>query len=87
MGIIGWIVMGLIAGAVAKLILPGKQGGGWIITIILGIVGALVGGFIGGALFGVDVNDFSIETFLVAVAGSIVVLLVYGLVTRGSRRS
>ena len=52
MGIIGWIVLGLVAGAIAKAILPGTQGGGWIITLILGVVGALLGGFIGSAVFG-----------------------------------
>ena len=86
MSIIGWIVLGLIAGAIAKAILPGRQGGGWIATLILGIVGALLGGFIGSALFGVDIKEFwSLETWLVAIGGSIVVLLIYGLVTRGSR--
>ena len=86
MSIIGWIVLGLIAGAIAKAILPGRQGGGWIATLILGIVGALVGGFIGSALFKVDIQEFwSLETWLVAIGGSIVVLLIYGLVTRGSR--
>jgi uncharacterized membrane protein YeaQ/YmgE (transglycosylase-associated protein family) len=87
MGIISWIVLGLVAGALAKLILPGKQGGGWIITIILGIVGALVGGFIGGALFGLDVSGFNIESVFTAVLGAILVLLIYGLVTRGSRKA
>jgi uncharacterized membrane protein YeaQ/YmgE (transglycosylase-associated protein family) len=88
MGIIGWIVLGLIAGAIAKAILPGRQGGGWLITLILGVVGALVGGFIGSAIFGIGLEEFwSIQTWLVAIAGSIIVLLVYGLVTRGSRRA
>ncbi|GAB2458907.1 putative membrane protein YeaQ/YmgE (transglycosylase-associated protein family) [Conyzicola lurida] len=88
MGIIGWIVLGLIAGAIAKAILPGTQGGGWLITLVLGVVGALVGGFIGSALFGIGLEEFwSIQTWLVAIAGSIVVLLIYGLLTRGSRRA
>jgi uncharacterized membrane protein YeaQ/YmgE (transglycosylase-associated protein family) len=88
MGIIGWILLGLIAGAIAKAILPGTQGGGWIITIVLGIVGALLGGFIGSALFGVGITDFfSISTWLLAIGGAILVLLIYGLVTRGSRRA
>jgi len=88
MGIIGWIVLGLIAGAIAKAILPGRQGGGWIATLILGVVGALLGGFIGSAVFGIGLEEFwSIQTWLVAIAGSIVVLLIYGLVTRGSRRA
>lgn len=86
MGILGWIVLGLIAGAIAKLILPGRQGGGWLVTLILGVVGALLGGFIGSALFGIGLEEFwSIQTWLVAIAGAIIVLLIYGLVTRGSR--
>ena len=87
MGIIGWIVLGLVAGAIAKAILPGTQGGGWIITLILGVVGALLGGFIGSAVFGIGLEGFfSIQTWLLAIGGAIVVLLIYGLVTRGSRR-
>jgi uncharacterized membrane protein YeaQ/YmgE (transglycosylase-associated protein family) len=88
MGILGWIVLGLVAGAIAKLILPGRQGGGWIITLILGIVGALLGGFLGSVLFNAPLEDFfSIQTWLLAIGGSIIVLLIYGLVTRGSRRA
>lgn len=87
MGIIGWIVLGLAAGAIAKLILPGTQGGGWLITLILGVVGALLGGFIASAIFGIGLEGFfSIQTWLIAIGGAIVVLLIYGLVTRGSRR-
>jgi len=88
MGILGWIVLGLLAGAIAKLILPGRQGGGWIITLILGIVGALLGGFLGSVLFNAPLQDFfSIQTWLLAIGGAIVVLLIYGLVTRGRRSS
>ena len=88
MGIIGWIVLGLIAGAIAKAILPGTQGGGWLITLVLGVVGALVGGFIGSAIFNIGLEDFwSLQTWIVAIVGSIVVLLIYGLLTRGSRRA
>ncbi|GAA3601825.1 GlsB/YeaQ/YmgE family stress response membrane protein [Agrococcus terreus] len=83
MGIIGWIVLGLIAGAIAKLILPGRQGGGWIVTLILGVVGALLGGFLGSVLFNAPLEDFwSLQTWLLAIGGSIVVLLIWGLVTR-----
>jgi uncharacterized membrane protein YeaQ/YmgE (transglycosylase-associated protein family) len=86
MGILGWIILGLLAGAIAKLILPGRQGGGWIITLILGIVGALLGGFLGSVLFNAPLQDFfSIQTWLLAIGGAIVVLLIYGLVTRGRR--
>ena len=88
MSIIGWIILGLIAGAIAKAILPGRQGGGWIVTIILGIVGALLGGFLGSVLFGVNINEFwSLSTWLLAIGGAILVLLIYGLVTRGSRKA
>ena len=86
MGILGWIVLGLIAGAIAKAILPGRQGGGWIATLILGVVGALLGGFIGSAIFGIGLEEFwSLQTWIVAIVGAIIVLLIYGLVTRGSR--
>ena len=88
MGIIGWIILGLAAGAIAKAILPGNQGGGWLITLLLGVVGALLGGFIGSAVFGIGLEGFfSIQTWLLALGGAIVVLLIYGLATRGSRRA
>ena len=88
MTIIGWILLGLIAGAIAKAILPGTQGGGWIITLVLGVVGALLGGFLGNVIFNAGLEDFfSLQTWLLAIGGSIVVLLIYGLLTRGSRRA
>jgi uncharacterized membrane protein YeaQ/YmgE (transglycosylase-associated protein family) len=89
MSFLGFLLLGLIAGAIAKAILPGKQGGGWVITLILGVVGALVGGWIGGAVFGVGYDGFfSIESWLIAIVGSIIVLLVYGLIVgRGKNRS
>lgn len=87
MSIIAWIVLGLIAGAIAKAILPGTQGGGWIMTLLLGVVGALLGGFLGSMLFGVGLEGFfDITTWLLAIGGAIVVLLIFGLVKRGSRR-
>jgi uncharacterized membrane protein YeaQ/YmgE (transglycosylase-associated protein family) len=86
MGIIGWIVLGLIVGVIAKLILPGRQGGGWILTLILGVVGAFLGGFIGKLVFGVGLGGFfDIRTWLLAIVGAIIVLLIVGLFTRGSR--
>ncbi|MET1036246.1 MAG: GlsB/YeaQ/YmgE family stress response membrane protein [Arthrobacter sp.] len=86
MGIIGWIVLGLIAGAIAKAILPGRQGGGWIATLVLGVIGALLGGFIGSALFGVGLEEFwSIETWLVAIAGSILALVIWGFITKNRK--
>ena len=88
MTIIGWILLGLIAGAIAKLLLPGTQGGGWFITLILGVVGALLGGFLGSLLFNVPLQGFfDLTTWLLAIGGSIVVLLIYGLLTRGSRKA
>lgn len=88
MGIIAWIILGLAAGAIAKAILPGTQGGGWIITLLLGVVGAILGGFLGSALFGVGLEGFfDITTWLLAIGGAVIVLLIYGLVTRGSRRA
>lgn len=84
MGIIGWIVLGLIAGAIAKAIMPGNQGGGWLATLLLGVVGALVGGFLGGLIFGGDyINNFwSISTWLTAIIGSLVVLAIWGFVAK-----
>lgn len=88
MGFLAFILLGLIAGAIAKAILPGKQAGGWIATLILGVVGALIGGWIGSALFNAPLEDFfSIQTWLVAIGGSLLVLVVWGLITgrKGSR--
>ncbi|MFC5930562.1 GlsB/YeaQ/YmgE family stress response membrane protein [Cryobacterium melibiosiphilum] len=83
MGFFGFLLLGLIAGAIAKAILPGKQGGGWFVTLLLGVVGALLGGLLGGLIFGVNLNEFfSISTWLLAIAGSLIVLLIYGAVTR-----
>ena len=86
MGFLAFLILGLIAGAIAKLILPGRQGGGWFITLLLGVVGALLGGWIGSLLFGVGLQEFwNIGTWLLAIGGAIIVLLIYGLITRGSR--
>lgn len=87
MGIIAFLVLGLIAGAIAKAILPGADPGGIILTMIIGVVGALLGGFLGGALFDVNpVDEFwSLSTWLAAIIGSVILLLLYRLVT--SRRT
>ncbi|HAU5064119.1 TPA: GlsB/YeaQ/YmgE family stress response membrane protein [Citrobacter amalonaticus] len=83
MGIIAWIVFGLIAGVIAKLIMPGRDGGGFILTCILGIVGAVVGGCL-ATMFGIGgtISGFNLHSFLVAVVGAIVVLVVFRLVRR-----
>jgi uncharacterized membrane protein YeaQ/YmgE (transglycosylase-associated protein family) len=81
MGIIGWIVLGLFAGAIAKLILPGDDPGGFIVTTLIGIAGALVGGFIASALDIGDIDEFfDIGTWLIAIAGALLLLLIYRMV-------
>jgi uncharacterized membrane protein YeaQ/YmgE (transglycosylase-associated protein family) len=80
MGIIAWIVVGLIAGALAKLILPGDDPGGIIVTILIGIVGAFVGGFVFSLFGGAGVSGFNIWSILVATVGAIILLLIYRLV-------
>ena len=88
MGFIAFLILGLIAGAIAKLILPGKQGGGWFVTLILGVVGALLGGWLGSVLFNAKLEDFfSIQTWLLAIGGSLIVLLIYGLITGRNKRT
>jgi len=83
LGILGWIILGLIAGAIAKAIKPGEQGGGWLATLLLGVVGAVVGGWIGSALFDVEIDRFwSLSTWLLAIGGSLIVLVIWGLLTR-----
>ena len=89
MGIIAFIILGLIAGAIAKALMPGNDPGGWIVTALIGVAGALIGGFLAGALFDADPMDefFDISTWLTAIVGSIVVLVIYRLVVdrRGGR--
>lgn len=82
MGILAWIIFGLIAGAIAKAIMPGTQGGGWLITIILGIVGAFVGGFIGSLIGWGTVEDFNLKGMILAVVGALIVLWLYGMATK-----
>jgi uncharacterized membrane protein YeaQ/YmgE (transglycosylase-associated protein family) len=82
MGILLWVLFGLIAGAIARFLMPGKTGGGIIVTIILGIVGAAVGGFIGTQLGWGDISGFDIRSMLLAVGGGVLVLFIHGLLTR-----
>jgi uncharacterized membrane protein YeaQ/YmgE (transglycosylase-associated protein family) len=78
MGIIAWIVFGLIAGIIAKLLMPGKDPGGFIITALLGIAGAFVGGFIGNLIgLGGPVSGFNLGSMITAVLGAIVLLIGY----------
>jgi uncharacterized membrane protein YeaQ/YmgE (transglycosylase-associated protein family) len=89
MGIIAFIILGLIAGVIAKAILPGKQPGGIIITTLIGIAGALIGGFLAGAIFDADPLDefWDLSTWLTAIIGAIILLLIYGFIAdRSSNR-
>jgi uncharacterized membrane protein YeaQ/YmgE (transglycosylase-associated protein family) len=82
MGIIAFIILGLIAGAIAKAILPGDDPGGIFVTAIIGIVGAILGGFLAQALFDADPMDefFDISSWLTAIVGAIILLVIYRLV-------
>ncbi len=84
MGILAWIVVGLIAGVLGKLIMPGDDPGGIIVTIIIGIVGAFVGGFVMNLLGFGDVSGFNLYSILVATLGAIILLAIYRAVV-GSR--
>ncbi|MFE2547524.1 GlsB/YeaQ/YmgE family stress response membrane protein [Streptomyces sp. NPDC059355] len=88
MGIIAWILIGLLAGLIAKTLMPGKDPGGIIITTLIGIAGGLLGGWLGKVVFGVDSIDgfFDLSTWIAAVIGSVILLALYRLVT-GNRRS
>lgn len=82
-GIIGWIVIGLVAGAIAKLLMPGKDPGGCIITILLGIAGALLAGFIGKSIGWYEGSEAA--GFLAAIVGAFLILFLYRLIVRRRR--
>jgi uncharacterized membrane protein YeaQ/YmgE (transglycosylase-associated protein family) len=86
MGILAWIILGLIAGAIAKAIYPGHQGGGIFATIGLGILGALVGGYLGNLLLGSSggalAGAITVPSILFAVLGAIILIFIWGLLTR-----
>ncbi len=77
MGILSWIVMGLIVGLLAKFIMPGKDPGGLIITVLIGVAGAFVGGYVGSFLGLGTVTGFNIGSILLATGGAILLLLLY----------
>ena len=83
MGIIAFIILGALAGVIAKAIMPGNDPGGFIVTTIIGIVGALLGGFLAAALFDAHPLDefFDISTWLTAIIGSIILLALYRVIT------
>jgi uncharacterized membrane protein YeaQ/YmgE (transglycosylase-associated protein family) len=79
-GVLGWIIFGLIAGVIAKLIMPGRDPGGFVVTILLGIAGALVGGFVGRAM-GLY-NEGEPAGLILSVIGAIILLGVYRMVVK-----
>jgi uncharacterized membrane protein YeaQ/YmgE (transglycosylase-associated protein family) len=79
LGILGWIVFGLVVGVIAKVLMPGKDPGGFIVTILIGIAGAVVGGYLGRALGWYGPEEPA--GFIVATLGAILLLLVYRMVT------
>jgi uncharacterized membrane protein YeaQ/YmgE (transglycosylase-associated protein family) len=79
MGILAWIILGLLAGAIAKMLLPGKDPGGFIVTTLIGVAGAIIGGFLAGLLFGQQTVDefFDLSTWITAIVGAIILLMIY----------
>ncbi|MFF7441800.1 GlsB/YeaQ/YmgE family stress response membrane protein [Streptomyces sp. NPDC008122] len=84
MGILAWILLGLLAGIIAKMVMPGKDPGGIIVTTLIGIAGALLGGWLGKVIFHVDSVDgfFEVSTWIAAIVGSLILLLVFRLFAR-----
>jgi uncharacterized membrane protein YeaQ/YmgE (transglycosylase-associated protein family) len=89
MGIVSLLILGLLAGALAKWLLPGDDPGGVLVTMLIGVVGALLGGFLAGALFGADPlgGVFELSTWVTAAAGSIVLLLLLYRMSTKRRRT
>jgi len=86
MGILAWIVFGLLAGWVAKILTPGADPQGCIITMVIGVLGAVIGGFIGSYLGFGSVTGFDLRSFLIAVAGAVLLLLLWRLISGRGRR-
>lgn len=82
MGILSWVVLGLVAGILAKLIMPGKDGGGFIITVVLGVAGAFVGGWVGSFLGLGTTSGFSIGSIATATVGALLLLIIYRMVKK-----
>lgn len=86
MGFLAFLLLGLIAGAIAKAILPGNQVGGWLVTLGVGVLGAFLGGWIGSVLFGGGLGDFfDLRTWILSILGAVIVLLIFGAISRRSR--
>ena len=82
MGIISWIILGLVVGVIAKFIMPGKDPGGIIITILLGVAGAIGGGYISSAIGFGQVTGFDLRSLIIAVCGSVVLLIIYRVIKK-----
>jgi uncharacterized membrane protein YeaQ/YmgE (transglycosylase-associated protein family) len=93
LNIVVWCLFGLIAGAVAEFIMPGKDPGGtfnlrgFVITTLIGLGGAVVGGFISSNLFGLDVTGFNLTSFAIAIAGALLLLILYRVAVRFARKA
>ena len=87
MGIIAWIVLGLIAGGLAKLIMPGRDPGGIIVTMLIGIAGAIVGGFVFSLFGGGGVTGLNLGSIIVAIIGALILLALYRMVAGRGRTS
>lgn len=86
MSILAWIVIGLVAGLIAKAVMPGNDPGGFIVTTLLGIAGALLGGWIGSALVGRGLEGFSWQSLILAIIGALVLLGLYRMAVGGRHR-
>lgn len=86
--LIAWVVLGLLAGAIAKAIVPGTQGGGWLSTLVLGVIGAFIGGslliFFQTGSLALTAPGLSIPGVFVAVLGAIIAIYLYGLISRSN---
>ena len=82
MTILAWIVLGLVAVAIAKALMPGRDPGGIIVTMLIGIVGAFLGGFLGNTITGAGLNGFSLWSIILAVVGAMLLLWIYRMTTR-----
>lgn len=85
-GILSWVLFGLVAGVIAKLLMPGRDVGGCILTIVIGIAGALLGGFIATALGFGGISGFDFRSMVIAVIGSILLLLIFRAIRSPRRR-
>lgn len=82
MGIVSWVIMGLIVGVLAKFVLPGRDPGGLVVTILLGIAGAFVGGFVGSRIGLGSVTGFNLGSILLATGGAIALLILYRVIKK-----